>query len=76
MDHFDDGASLACTKVPFATSGEGRCGDVVEGGQVALCQVDNVNVIANRRAVFRWVIVSEHGEMGTTTDGYLGEIRE
>ena len=43
---------------------------------MSLCQVGDVDVISDGRAVFRGVIVTKNGEVGPPADSDLREVRE
>jgi hypothetical protein len=43
---------------------------------VSLREVRDVDIVADRGAVFGGVVVAEDGEVGTTADGDLGEVGE
>lgn len=55
LDHFVDGASLAGAQVPGADAGV-VLAEVVEGGEVAVGEVEDVDVVADGGAVFGVVV--------------------
>lgn len=50
LDHLEDGGAAAGTEVPSAHAGVGGA-EVVEGCEVAVGEVDNVDVVADAGAV-------------------------
>ncbi|KND92431.1 putative quinone oxidoreductase [Tolypocladium ophioglossoides CBS 100239] len=55
LDHLEDGAAAAGAQVPGLDAGL-VLAEVVEGDEVALCQVDNVDVVADGSSVARGVV--------------------
>lgn len=55
LDHLVDGAALAGTQVPGTDAGV-VLAQVVQGLQVAVCQVEDVDVVADGGAVVRGVV--------------------
>lgn len=63
LDHLVDGAALAGAQVPGAHAGV-VLAQVVQGLEVAVCQVEDVDVVADGGAVVRLVVCVEMGQLG------------
>jgi hypothetical protein len=55
LDHLEDGAAAAAAEVPGFDAGLVRA-QVVECHEVALCEVEHVDVVADGGAVFGFVV--------------------
>lgn len=75
LDHVENGASLARPEVPGAHAGL-VVAEVVEGDEVALCEVEDVDVVADGGAVVGGVVVAKDEQLFALPDGHLGEQRE
>ena len=71
LHHLQYAGALACAEVEGFAAWVG--GEPVEGGQVAMCQVHDVDVVAHACAVGGVVVVAEDVEVGALACGYLGD---
>lgn len=58
LDHVEDGAALPGAEVPGPDAGVLRA-KVVEGDEVAFCEVEDVDVVADGGAVLRLVVFAK-----------------
>jgi len=73
LDHLEDAESLAVAEV---VGQNGMIGEGFEGQDVRLGQVDDVDVVADARAVGRGVVVAEDGDGRALAEGHLQDERD